>query len=354
MQSSFSRLRRPAAGFTLVELLMVIAIIGLLVSILLPSLAAARSHGSRTSCAFSMRGNLQGVLTYAADNQQMIPGVNPMDADNNTLTDYNNTNNFLAGNGVWGCRTPSWTAGYATATNQALGLGVLVDPGYTILDALWCPTTRYDGYTNVRRIDYNFGGVDYQTRTIPPFKEIKEMPESVGGFTSWKRRQYFGEPLQKPWPAKDGFNWDMTSPTATDNNISLNSTMSYRGPESGGVTYNRTTNVLTGSGSYAGLKTTRDGFNRRSLIMDYNDTNHLDLAGVNVAFGDGTVGFWSDPNMWKYFTDFRGVSRGGYWGNMPSATLGVPSFTAAFGAGTACSGTFQTFPFAAADVYLGR
>lgn len=59
---------RRRSGFTLIELLVVVAIIALLVAILLPSLGKAKEQANTTRCASNMRGIGQGVLTYAAAN----------------------------------------------------------------------------------------------------------------------------------------------------------------------------------------------------------------------------------------------------------------------------------------------
>lgn len=54
-----------AGGFTLVELLVVVAIIAVLVSILLPALSAARRLGRQAVCSGSMRGLGQAGQAYA-------------------------------------------------------------------------------------------------------------------------------------------------------------------------------------------------------------------------------------------------------------------------------------------------
>ena len=64
---------RPAGGFTLVELLVVIGIIALLISILLPSLAKARQQAKTVACLSNMRTLGQAVLMYVNANKGMIP-----------------------------------------------------------------------------------------------------------------------------------------------------------------------------------------------------------------------------------------------------------------------------------------
>jgi prepilin-type N-terminal cleavage/methylation domain-containing protein/prepilin-type processing-associated H-X9-DG protein len=69
MNSSSRTLSRSKAAFTLIELLTVIAIIGILAAILIPTVSAVRTKAKATQCASVVRNWGQAILTYASENK---------------------------------------------------------------------------------------------------------------------------------------------------------------------------------------------------------------------------------------------------------------------------------------------
>ncbi|MGA2441464.1 MAG: type II secretion system protein [Tepidisphaeraceae bacterium] len=65
--------RSRAAGFTLVELLVVIGIIALLISVLLPALNKARQQANLIECQSNLRSIGQMVQIYVTENQGWLP-----------------------------------------------------------------------------------------------------------------------------------------------------------------------------------------------------------------------------------------------------------------------------------------
>ena len=73
-RSTVHRLR-CAAGFTLMELLVVVALLGMLVAILLPSLQRARENAKTVTCLTNLRQLANGWQMYADENDDtMAPG----------------------------------------------------------------------------------------------------------------------------------------------------------------------------------------------------------------------------------------------------------------------------------------
>jgi prepilin-type processing-associated H-X9-DG protein/prepilin-type N-terminal cleavage/methylation domain-containing protein len=111
--------RRPAAGgFTLVELLVVTAMIGVLSALLLPALSKAKSHSQSIACLSNLRQQTLSWHLYAGDNNDAV-------APNNSfysVSQPNSTNApFQSESG------PSWAPGIAPldATDANLAQGLL-------------------------------------------------------------------------------------------------------------------------------------------------------------------------------------------------------------------------------------
>lgn len=62
-------------GFTLVELLVVISIIGLLIAILVPSLSGARRSARRVACGANLRSIGHGLRSYLNESNDFLPVV---------------------------------------------------------------------------------------------------------------------------------------------------------------------------------------------------------------------------------------------------------------------------------------
>jgi prepilin-type N-terminal cleavage/methylation domain-containing protein/prepilin-type processing-associated H-X9-DG protein len=81
--SSPKRILNRRAGFTLVELLTVIAIIGILASILIPVVGSVREKARATECAANMRQWSRALMLYANDNKGKYQ-INPSNNGNGT------------------------------------------------------------------------------------------------------------------------------------------------------------------------------------------------------------------------------------------------------------------------------
>ncbi len=87
------RMKRNS-GFTLVELLVVIAIIAILIALLLPALASAKAAADRTVCAANLHDDGEALQVYGASNHNFCPFIYTRNGANGTL-------NYGENGGTW-------------------------------------------------------------------------------------------------------------------------------------------------------------------------------------------------------------------------------------------------------------
>ncbi|MBC8135998.1 MAG: prepilin-type N-terminal cleavage/methylation domain-containing protein [Fibrella sp.] len=150
---SCSPLARQKSAFTLIELLIVIAIIAILAAILMPVFAQAREKARATSCMSNLKQISGGVLMYAQDNEEGIVGwmrrYDPSDVSYrqwywpDRLQPYVKSGGSTPASGVMAC--PSWATEKLT---KAVGApDCYNDP--TVLNSFLPSTANYSNYSLV-------------------------------------------------------------------------------------------------------------------------------------------------------------------------------------------------------------
>ncbi|MEO0511570.1 MAG: prepilin-type N-terminal cleavage/methylation domain-containing protein [Planctomycetota bacterium] len=128
-------------GFTLVELLTVVTILGIVIAILVPALAGARNIAKKTSSQALLTDVRNAALRFESDNQRPPGRFTPAEMGNNTtgLTAMENVMIDLAGGvvGQPGGRT------FEISPNPAAATPILVD-----LDRIGIETADNPGYFN--------------------------------------------------------------------------------------------------------------------------------------------------------------------------------------------------------------
>jgi prepilin-type N-terminal cleavage/methylation domain-containing protein len=162
----FLRQRRAAAGFTLVELLVVIGIIALLIAILLPSLSRARETANRVKCGSNLRSLGQSFLLYANENKGVGPRTYYEAGPGRPFTDA--APPFLQV-GAGAAQPFGGLRGFVGTNNITAALFLLIRTQDVTPEVFICPSS--DGVRD------NFGGGSNHAQTRSNFSKL---PDNLG------------------------------------------------------------------------------------------------------------------------------------------------------------------------------
>jgi type II secretory pathway pseudopilin PulG len=246
------------AGFTLVEVLMVIGIIVILIAVLIPTIGKARESSKRTGCASNLRKIGQAIRSYATDNNDAMPRV------------------------IWTPATPALQVGQMPAAANPFGAGISNDVTAALFllvrtqnispGSFVCPSTDdvpddFGGNTAGAAIRSNF--TDFKTNLS--YSYANPYPTSQGDRLGYKFKMKSLDPNfviaadQNPGVAPtDVDNVNQTNPDAPAATIRLGNSNNHRKVGQ---------NVLYADGRVVFMDTPFAGVNRDNIYLPRGATD---------------------------------------------------------------------------------
>lgn len=179
---------RPRAGFTLIEMLVVIAIIGLLAAILFPVFSRVRENGRRAACMSNLKQIWLGAMQYVQDCDDMLPAITYGDTAKPTTHYYrwmDVIEPYVGNTQVFSCPSDHINPGYvyatkltntSTTTNGSYGLNNTYNNSKTQPASQWNVSASGGTY------DKKYGAIAAPSTTI----YCLEKTDSKVWYVQWK------------------------------------------------------------------------------------------------------------------------------------------------------------------------
>ncbi len=236
-------------GFTLVELLVVVSILGLLISLLMPSLQKARELTRRTICQTNLHALAKGWDLYFADNNNMTPQTHNVNKQTPDVTAQFTYMIYCGREHTTG--TPDYVNAGVLFREEFIGNG----------KAYVCPT-----------IERNYGtswftrGNRKRGRTDPANKNPWPAMPNFGSYMTYVRRRM----ANYDDPGMSDFHWSHPQPR----------------PDFNLMFWSAGVGIIDNPSSFSFMA---DRFESGGWAL----LSHV--PGVNVQYRDGHVKYWADP-----------------------------------------------------------
>ncbi len=310
-------------GFTLVELLIVIAIIALLMGILMPALARVRMYAYRMTCGTNLSGIGKAILLYSNDargEEYPMAGVTK-------LASYSSLSylDFWHG-GDTAFEPTAGTAAYVyNEGDSTAGGGLNAGAGHGTIGSIFYLLVKYQDVSVKQFICKGDVGAkalkltDYPTATITEFSKAWDFGSKPGQYCSYSYHNPFSPDRDDTTAnTKSGYAVGGSSPPsavlAADRNPHMDRNVTY---------LNRASQLLGGEGADTGKKTPKEYWDLAGGATTGNITfNDPDLMwnsfshqreGQNVLYNDGHVNFERTCNV--------GIDGDNIWQSWPAVPL---------------------------------
>ena len=322
-------------GFTLVELLIVIAIIALLMGILMPALARVRMYAYRMTCGTNLSGIGKAILLYSNDSRgeaYPMPGITNLAGYAHSGVDQSFLRRWHGGApGVAGQGTALYVYQTGNVTTPSQG-----GAGHATIGSIFYLLVKYQDVSVKQFICKGDVGAkvfkltDYTTTVVTEFSKAWDFGEKPGQYCSYSYHNPFSPSSETTTTSRiAGFPVGGSSspamPLAADRNPTLDRNVSYLDREN--IEQGGGTGALPESGKkspYQYWSSSGGGTPEPSCTTcTYQDPDLVwnsfahQREGQNVLFNDGHVSFERTANV--------GIDNDNIWQSWPSVPLGTYS-----------------------------